>query len=125
MTHSFAAFISYHKYELGIPFEHLSRHLKETLDIEISKQNLAFYMAKVASVLKLIRIVRKAMCMSIHRVITIHKSRFMTFMNREQSTARQLGYRIMKGRSYVMTLKDIRSSRKTIQTSNCKGASRM
>ncbi|HCZ25026.1 MAG TPA: IS66 family transposase [Acholeplasmataceae bacterium] len=52
MTHSFASSIAYHKYELGIPFEHLSRHIKETLDIEISKQNLAFYMAKVANILK-------------------------------------------------------------------------
>jgi hypothetical protein len=51
MTHSFASFISYHKYELGIPFEHLSRHIKETLDIEISKQNLALYMAKMANIL--------------------------------------------------------------------------
>ncbi len=51
MTHSFASFIAYHKYELGIPFEHLSRHIKETLDIEISKQNLALYMAKVANIL--------------------------------------------------------------------------
>ena len=52
MTHSFASYICYHKYELGIPFEHLSRHIKETLDIEISKQNLALYMAKVATILK-------------------------------------------------------------------------
>ena len=51
MTHSFQSFILYHKYELGIPFEHLSRHIKETLDIEISKQNLAFYTAKVANIL--------------------------------------------------------------------------
>ncbi|MDO9629894.1 MAG: IS66 family transposase, partial [Acholeplasmataceae bacterium] len=52
MTHSFASFVCYHKYELGIPFEHLSRHIKETLDIDVSKQNLALYMAKVASILK-------------------------------------------------------------------------
>ncbi|MBU1142592.1 MAG: IS66 family transposase [Firmicutes bacterium] len=51
MTHSFASFIAYHKYELGIPFEHLARHIKETLDIEISKQNLALYMAKMANIL--------------------------------------------------------------------------
>lgn len=51
MTHSFAAFICYHKYELGIPFEHLSRHIKETLNIEVSKQNLATYMAKMANIL--------------------------------------------------------------------------
>ena len=51
MTTSFASFISYHKYELGIPFEHLSRHINETLQIEISKQNLATYMAKMANIL--------------------------------------------------------------------------
>lgn len=51
MTHSFASFMAYHKYELGIPFEHLSRHIKETLDIELSKQNLALYMAKMAKIL--------------------------------------------------------------------------
>jgi len=51
MTHSFASFVCYHKYELGIPFEHLSRHIKETLDIDVSKQNLALYMAKMANIL--------------------------------------------------------------------------
>ena len=51
MTHSFASYITYHKYELGIPFEHLARHIKETLDIEISKQNLALYMAKMSNIL--------------------------------------------------------------------------
>ena len=54
MTHSFASFMAYHKYELGIPFEHLSRHIKETLDIDISKQNLALYMAKMANILALL-----------------------------------------------------------------------
>ncbi len=51
MTPSFMAFICYHKYELGIPFEHLSRHIHETLEIDISKQNLACYMAKLASII--------------------------------------------------------------------------
>lgn len=51
MTHSFASYICYHKYELGIPFEHLSRHIKETLDIEVSKLNLALYMAKMSTIL--------------------------------------------------------------------------
>lgn len=48
MTHSFVSYICDHKYELGIPFEHLSRHIHETLGIDISKQNLANYMAKLA-----------------------------------------------------------------------------
>jgi transposase len=52
VTPSFAAYVAYHKYELGIPFEHLSRHIHETLQIEISKQNLATYMAKTANILR-------------------------------------------------------------------------
>jgi len=52
LTASFAAYVAYHKYELGIPFEHLSRHINETLQIEISKQNLATYMAKTANILR-------------------------------------------------------------------------
>ena len=51
LTASFAAYIADHKYELGIPFEHLSRHIRETLEIEVSKQNLATYMAKTANLL--------------------------------------------------------------------------
>ncbi len=52
LTPSFAAYVAYHKYELGIPFEHLSRHINETLQIAIAKQNLATYMAKTASLLR-------------------------------------------------------------------------
>jgi transposase len=52
MTHSFLSYIAYHKYELGIPFHHLSRHIKDTLNLEMSKQNLALYMAKMANILK-------------------------------------------------------------------------
>jgi len=51
LSNSFAAYIGYHKYELGIPFEHLSRHINETLQIDISKQNLALYMAKMAEIM--------------------------------------------------------------------------
>lgn len=52
MSHSFVSYIAYHKYELGIPFHHLERHIKETIGIELSKQNLAVYMAKLATILK-------------------------------------------------------------------------
>ena len=51
LTPSFASYICYHKYELGIPFEHLSRHIKATLRINLSKQNLALYMAKMSDIL--------------------------------------------------------------------------
>jgi len=48
LSHSMAAYIAYHKYDLGIPFHHLEKHIKETLDIEVSKQNLAIYMEKTS-----------------------------------------------------------------------------
>lgn len=48
LSHSMAAYIAYHKYELGIPFHHLAHHIKEVLDIEVSKQNLAVYMEKTS-----------------------------------------------------------------------------
>ena len=51
LTPSFAAYILYNKYELGIPFHHLAQHLTNTLGFEISKQNLANYMAKTANLL--------------------------------------------------------------------------
>lgn len=52
LSHSLAAYIAYHKYELGIPFHHLAHHIKETLDIDVSKQNLAVYMEKTAKLLE-------------------------------------------------------------------------
>ncbi|WP_441361611.1 IS66 family transposase [Acholeplasma laidlawii] len=52
MSHSFAAYIAYHKYELGIPFHHLSRHIKEVLNLDMSKQNLANTMAKLSNIIK-------------------------------------------------------------------------
>lgn len=52
MSHSFVSYIAYHKYDLGIPFHRLSGHIKEVIGIDISKQNLANYMAKLANILK-------------------------------------------------------------------------
>lgn len=51
MSHSFISYIAYHKYELGIPFHRLENHIKETVGIELSKQNQANYMAKLANIL--------------------------------------------------------------------------
>ncbi len=51
MSHSFISYIAYHKYELGIPFHHLEAHIKEVVGIELSKQNQANYMAKLANIL--------------------------------------------------------------------------
>lgn len=52
LSPSLAAYVAYHKYELGIPFEHLARHITNNVGFEISKQNLANYMAKIADVLE-------------------------------------------------------------------------
>ena len=52
LTPSLAAYIAYAKYDLGIPFHHLAQHITDHLKFEISKQNLALYMAKCALVLE-------------------------------------------------------------------------
>lgn len=33
----FAAYIAYNKYELGIPFEHLAKHITNNIGFEINK----------------------------------------------------------------------------------------
>ena len=52
LTPSFASYIAYHKYELGIPFHHLSKHISSTLKIDISKQDLANYMMRSAIIIE-------------------------------------------------------------------------
>lgn len=51
LTPGFAAYLAYHKYELGIPFNHLEKHFSNTLGMPISKSNMADYMAKTAEAL--------------------------------------------------------------------------
>lgn len=60
LTPSFAAYLAYHKYELGIPFHHLERHIHETLNIDISKQLMATWMKNLAQ--KLLPIYEKMKC---------------------------------------------------------------
>ena len=52
LSPSFAAYIAYAKYDLGVPFHHLANHISEHLGFEISKQDLANYMAKCAKTLE-------------------------------------------------------------------------
>ena len=49
LTPSFAAYIAYHKYELGIPFHHLEKHLTNVLNVPISKQLMATWMQTLAT----------------------------------------------------------------------------
>jgi hypothetical protein len=48
LTPSMAAYLAYHKYELGVPFHHLERHFSGTLGIPISKQCMADWTAMTA-----------------------------------------------------------------------------
>ena len=48
LTPSLAAYLAYHKYELGVPFHHLERHFSNTLGIPLSKQTMAGWMAMAA-----------------------------------------------------------------------------
>lgn len=52
LTASLAAYIGYHKYELGIPFEHLAAHITKSIGFDINKQNLANYMARTSNLLE-------------------------------------------------------------------------
>ena len=52
LSSSLAANIAYNKYELGIPFEHLAKHITNNIGFEINKQNLANYMAKISNILE-------------------------------------------------------------------------
>ena len=52
LTSSLASYIAYHKYELGIPFHHLERHIKETIGIPISKQLMSYWMSSLANKLE-------------------------------------------------------------------------
>lgn len=54
LTPSLASYIMYSKYELGIPFEHLAKHISNSLGFKITKQDLANYMAKTSNVLEVI-----------------------------------------------------------------------
>lgn len=51
LTPSLATYILYHKYELGIPFEHLAKHITKSVGFEINKQNLANFTAKANLIL--------------------------------------------------------------------------
>ena len=51
LTPSFLTYILYHKYELGIPFEHLAKHITNSVGFEINKQNLANYTSQANNVL--------------------------------------------------------------------------
>lgn len=51
LTPTLATYILYHKYELGIPFEHLAKHITNSVGFEINKQNIANYTAKANEIL--------------------------------------------------------------------------
>lgn len=51
LTPSLATYILYHKYELGIPYEHLAKHITNSVGFEINKQNLANYAAKASTII--------------------------------------------------------------------------
>lgn len=52
LSPSLASFVAYHKYELGIPLEHLAKHITNSVGFEINKENLSNYMKKVGTILE-------------------------------------------------------------------------
>lgn len=51
LTNSFASFIAMYRYDLGIPFDHLSKHISTQIGIPVSKQCLANYMSRLSELL--------------------------------------------------------------------------
>ena len=51
LTPSLATYILYYKYELGIPLEHLAKHITKSIGFEINKQNLSNYISKASHIL--------------------------------------------------------------------------
>jgi transposase len=48
LTNLFASFIAMYRYDLGIPFDHLSKHISTQIGIPVSKQCLANYMSRLS-----------------------------------------------------------------------------
>lgn len=51
LTSSLGSYILYYKYELGIPFEHLAKHISSSTGVNLSKQNLAYIAAKLSNIM--------------------------------------------------------------------------
>ncbi len=52
LTPSLGSYVLYYKYELGIPFDHLAKHISSSTGIDLSKQNLAYMAAKLSNIME-------------------------------------------------------------------------
>ena len=120
LTPSFAAYIAYHKFELGIPYEHLSRHIGETLGIDVSKQNLATYMAKTAAHLRaLFERMKKDLLTSGSKVIYADETPLSISRRPEGETERKKSYVYVYTSSFYdvqIAIYDFHESRSIDQT---------
>jgi len=101
LTPSFAAYIAYCKYELGIPFHHLERHVKDMLGIEMSKQDLANFMARTSKLLEPIYDRMKADLLANHAHVIHSDETTLTVSHKEKGAeSRKKSYVYVYSSSY-------------------------
>ena len=99
LTPGFASYLAYHKYELGIPFNHLEKHFSNTLKIPISKSNMADYMMRTAEVLTPIYKRMKQDLLS-NETKVIHADETTLTLSRQNNPDRKKSYVFVYASSY-------------------------
>ena len=101
LTPSLATYILYHKYELGIPFEHLAKHISKSIGFEISKQNLANYTAKACEqISKVYEKMRDDLLHNNSKVIHSDETTLVVSKKKESDKSRKKSYVYVYTSSY-------------------------
>lgn len=101
LSPSLAAFIAYHKYELGIPLEHLAKHITNSIGFEINKENLSNYMAKVGTILEPIyKKMKEDLLSNNSKVIHSDETTLVVTKRNEENKDRKVSYVYVYASSY-------------------------
>ena len=121
LTPSLAAFLMYYKYELGIPFNHLAGHISKSIGYEITKQNIANYMAKASEKLEPIyNQMRKDLLMNEEGILHSDETTLVVSKKDEENKDRKKSYVYVYASSYYsgnqIRIYDFQENRKIDQT---------
>ena len=122
LTPSFAAYVAYCKYELGIPFHHLSEHIENTLGIAVSKQDLAGFMKRTSDLLEPVYDRMKADLLANHaRVIHSDETTLTVSHKGKDAESRRKSYVYVYSSSYYddqIQIYDFHESRSIDETAS-------
>lgn len=120
LTPSLASYLAYYKYELGIPFHHLEKHLQNVLNFPLSKQLLAHWMESLAFKLTpLYEKMKDDLVQNSVKVIHADETTLVVSKKPESETSRKKSYVYVYASSYFdrqIHLYDFHESRKIDQT---------